>query len=66
MCRVPSVKCVCVCVNLHEVERIPLTSPLLLADVGQAEHGEESDLVLQLGRAVHLLRGEARAELAGG
>ena len=38
------------------------TSPLLRRDVGQAEHGEEALLVLQLRRAVHLLRREARAE----
>ena len=29
----------------------------------QSEHGEEALLILQLGCSVHLLRGEARAEL---
>ncbi len=42
-----------------------LTSPLLYSDMGQSEHGEEPLLILQLWRSVHLLRGEASAELGG-
>lgn len=48
------------CVTLNS-----LTSPLLYSDVGQSEHGEEALLILQLWCPVHLLRGEARAELGG-
>lgn len=43
-----------------------VTSPLLAGHMGQAKHVEEVFLVLQLGEAVHLFRGESGAEGGNG